>query len=72
MLETTLITKCVLSYCDIAEEAVDGHWIQDFPCGCYVPYKIEPDEEHRGELDKWLAENRPELLGSEFLIDMDY
>lgn len=64
------ITRNVISYCDIPKKLTDHHWISEYGTGCYVGYTIDinsPDN-----LDKWFMENHPELIGFEFLIEIDY
>lgn len=66
------ITKKVLSYCEIPQEITDESWISQYQNGCYVIYSLEKDNSNYGELEKWIASNYPELIGTEFLIDLDY
>ena len=62
----------VLSYCsDIPEEY---HYIfQDYTCGIYIPYSLSDDPKYdQSELELYLMKEFPELVNTEFLIDMDY
>lgn len=66
------ITKFVVSYCEIPEDLLEGHWIQEHSCDSYVECHIENEEEH-DPVSKWLSENYPELKDEEsFFIHMDY
>lgn len=64
------ITRNVISYCDIPEDIRDKHWMSEYQNGCFVPYTI--DRQTMGELDTWLIIAYPELIGFEFLIEIDY
>ena len=64
------ITRNVISYCDIPQEITDKHWIYEYPTACYIKYTV--DTKNPDNLDKWLMENYPELIGHTFLIEIDY
>jgi len=69
------ITRKVVSYCDIPSEiAKDSYMLSEATCGTYVPCGIPIDykEYHLSELDNWLIATYPELIGTRFLIEMDY
>ena len=65
-----VITRNVISYCDIPQELTENHWINEFQNGCYVSFNI--DVNNPNNLDKWFIDNHPELIGYTFLIEIDY
>ncbi len=62
------INKKVLSYCVIPKELSQDAWFSDYMNGCYVNYSLGTES----ELDDWIAKTYPELIGIEFLIEIDY
>ena len=66
-----LITKKVLSYCEIPED-IDKRWLDDCSPNCYVSFSIANKVEDRDELENWIIENYPELENEQFLIEIDY
>ena len=65
------ITRNVINYRDIPEEITsDDSVLNEVCCDCYISYKINIDNPNK--LDKWFMENYPELIGFEFLIEIDY
>lgn len=67
----TEITRKVLSYCEIPEELTESHWISDHSCDCYIEYTI-PFGIIQSNLNKWITKTYPELIGTTFLIHIDY
>lgn len=65
-----VITRNVISYCDIPQELTEKHWLSEMQPDVYQDYKI--NTENPDELDKWFIDNHPELIGQEFLIEIDY
>jgi len=63
----------VLSYHAIPQELVEDHLeIEQFPNDCYVKWTLDMHEDYvYDKLDSWIIENYPELIGKDFLIDMD-
>ncbi len=52
--------------------------LNDFPCGCFVEQSLPTREEltegkySLDEVDEYIIEHYPELIGTEFLIEIDY
>lgn len=64
------ITRNVISYCSIPKELTKDHWLSEMQPDIYDKYVI--NTENPDNLDKWFIENHPELIGFEFLIEIDY
>lgn len=63
----------VLSYCDIPEKIGYNHPVlMEFSSGVFVPWNLSEDNSMDDDLDKWLRLAYPELIGTDFLIDIDY
>lgn len=72
MRESQVIVKRVILFSDIPEELTpEGHWLNEFPDGCYVEYSLENLDVY-DTLDLWIVKNYQELDHTEFLIKMDY
>ena len=66
------ITKKVLSYCEIPED-VDKGFLDDLGCNVYTDYTVSSNPKYStNETDKWIKENYPELIDTDFLIHIDY
>jgi hypothetical protein len=71
------INKPVISYCEIPEGLIEeDHWLNTYPCDCYVPYTVPklPTVEavKLSRLDEWIIFNYPELESEDILIHVDY
>ena len=72
------ITMKVVSYCEIPEEITQYSWLQELPCNVYTDYSLPTQEELDNNiysldyLSRWLIQTYPELIGTKFLIEMDY
>lgn len=73
------ITMKVVSYCEIPEEiASQDALLQELPCDVYTDYMLPSRQQlddkvyDLDELDEWLINTYPELIGTRFLIEMDY
>ena len=66
----------VISYCDIPEELTEGTWMGEMSPDCYIQYSLPKLEDlHKYGLDKlneYLSTTYPELIGTTFLIEIDY
>lgn len=63
----------VVSYCDIPEKIGYNHPVlMEFSCGVFVPWSLPTDNSQDDDLDVWLRTEYPELIGTDFLIEMDY
>lgn len=72
----TEINYKVVSYCEIPEEITEKHPISENSNDSYVTYtlvKFHEDELYKmTPLDAWLYSNYPELIGTIFMIYLDY
>lgn len=70
------ITRKVVSYCDIPQDLTEDSWLSEYRCDSYVSHSLPSEEEKEKfdiePLDEWLAKTYPELIGTKFLIEMDY
>ena len=64
----------IISYCDLPEEMTQDAGLEEHRCDSYVPYSLSEYDPQYTEckLDGWLRENYPELIGTNFLINIDY
>lgn len=68
----------VVSYCNIPQDLTGGHYLSEYMCGCYVENtlptqeEIDKNEYDLDEVDYWISTNYPELIGTTFLIEIDY
>lgn len=68
----TEITTKVVSYCDIPQELSQGKWyFEEAGCDTYIDFHLQEDTKW-DNVDFWLAKTYPELVGTEFLIHIDY
>lgn len=61
----------ILSYCDIPDEILKDHWLNDFSPDCFVIYNTE-DKKIKNNFDDYIYINHPELWGTVFFINIDY
>lgn len=66
------IIRKVVSYCEIPKEVRENHWIEEYRSGSFIELKLELDANLDGELESWLRKEYPELIGTKFLIDIDF
>ena len=65
-----VITKKVVSYCEIPEKLTENEWFSEYQNGCFVEAHIDDEE---SPINTWFKENYPELINEEsFLIEIDY
>lgn len=63
----------VVAYCEIPEEISGNNWyLQTFPCNCFIHWNLSTDSTSDNVVDTWLRTEYPELIGTDFLIEMDY
>lgn len=63
----------VVSYCDIPEPIGYNHSVlMEISCGCFIHWNLSTDDSQDDELDAWIRSEYPELIGTDFLIEMDY
>ena len=66
------ITRKIVSYCEIPEELTEKHWISEHGCGVYIDWSLNLDPKTDDDISAWIREEYPELIGTTFLIDIDY
>jgi len=75
--ELKIISRPVISYCDIPEEIIQTTHLEGFSCDCYVDYEVTSKIEQSKYSDdfslaNWIIGNYPELEGQKVLIHIDY